>query len=117
MKKTLLILAMVISCMMASCNKNNNESNNPFVGVWKEDGTKWEFKENGEFIRVANYYLGSNIFTDTGSYTYNAQSSTFITTYDKSGRSYMRIVQHCSNDKIVYYDPTDMYIWTLIRVY
>ena len=117
MKKTLLILAMVISCMMASCNKNNSESNNPFVGVWKEGSSKWEFKENGEFIRVANYYLGSGIFTDTGSYTYNAQSSTFTITFDKSGKTYMRIVQHCSNDKIVYFDPTDMYTWTLIRVY
>ena len=117
MKKTLLILAMVISCMMVSCNKNNNESNNPFVGVWKEGSSKWEFKENGEFIRVANYYLGSGIFTDTGSYTYNAQSSTFTITFDKSGKTYMRIVQHCSNDKIVYFDPTDMYTWTLIRVY
>lgn len=119
MKKTLLILTLVISCMMTSCKKdnndNNNESSNPFVGIWKHCGyNKMEFKENGEFILIYNYY-SNNPWMKKGSYVYNIQTSTLSLSYN-DGYTKLAVVQSCSYDKIVYYNADDLYIYTLIRV-
>ncbi|MBQ3596066.1 MAG: hypothetical protein II981_11750 [Bacteroidales bacterium] len=119
MKKTLLILTLVISCMMTSCKKdnndNNNESSDPFVGIWKHCVyNKMEFKENGEFILIYNYY-SNNPWMKKGSYVYNSQTSTLSLSYD-SGSTQLAIVQSCSYDKIVYYNADNLYTYTLIRV-
>ncbi len=123
MKKTLLILAMVVTCMTTSCKKdnndNNNESSNPFVGVWKKNMYhKMEFKENGEFILINNYYSNDGYaspWMQKGSYVYNIQTSTLSLSYN-DGYTKLAVVQSCSYDKIVYYNADDLYTYTLIRV-
>lgn len=113
----LILFVLFLSTTLVSCSAEDGNfgSSNPFVGVWKEGSTKWEFKRNGEFISTPNYYSSYRKWTETGTYGYNAQNQTLSMTYDESGKTYIYIVQSCSSNRIVYYDPKDMYTWTLIK--
>ena len=113
-----MLFVLSLSMTMISCSSegDNLGNSNPFVGVWKEESTRWEFKKNGEFVRTPNFYSNYTKWTDTGTYGYNAQSQTLSMTYDESGKTYIYIVQSCSSNRIVYYDPKDMYTWALIKV-
>lgn len=112
----LFVLSLSITMTSCSAEDDNFGNSNPFVGVWKEGSTRWEFKKNGEFVRTPNYYSDYTKWTDTGTYGYNAQSQTLSMTYDKSGKTYIYVVQSCSSNRIVYYDPKDMYTWALTKV-
>lgn len=113
-----MLFVLSLSTVLTSCSAEDENfgSSNPFVGVWKEGSARWEFKKNGEFVRTSNYYSDYTKWTDTGTYGYNSQSQTLSMTYDESGNTYIYIVQSCSSNRIVYYDPKDMDSWTLIKV-
>ena len=115
MKKLIsLITLMLVALCFVSCDKDSN-SGNPFVGNWKCGNTRYEFTSNGYFTARNNYYENrENLFVSTGTYSYNAQQQTLAMQYD-SGTSRICIVQTCTYDKIVYFDPKDLYTWTLIR--
>ena len=113
-----MLFVLSLSMAMASCGTEDGNfgNSNPFVGVWKEGSTRWEFKGNGEFVRTPNFYSNYTKWTDTGTYGYNAQNQTLSVTYDESGNTHIYIVQSCSSNRIVFYDPKDMYTWTLTKV-
>lgn len=97
-----------------SCEKGGN-SNNPFVGNWKCEDSRYEFSSNGRFTVHYHYYDNrGNMYAKSGSYSYNKQQQTLAMQYD-SGTSRICIVQTCTYDKIVYFDPKDLYTWTLLR--
>lgn len=118
------MFASVMALSLSSCGKEDGSEyyeDNPFAGVWKEGSNRTEFRKNGTWETRYNYYSDDNDdyvmkWTETGTYTYDEGSRTLCKVYDKNGNAYMRIVQHISRDKIVYFDPTDMYTWTLIRM-
>ena len=98
----------------ASCEKGG-DSSNPFVGNWKCGSTRYEFTSDGYFTARNHYYDNpERLFINTGTYSYNALQQTLSMQYD-SGTSRICIVQTCTYDKIVYFDPKDLYTWTLLR--
>lgn len=115
MRKSILFICLILAaCCVVSCYKDSNSSN-PFVGNWKCGNTRYEFTSNGSFTARNNYYENrENLFINTGTYSFNAQQKTLAMQYD-SGTSRICIVQTCTYDMIVYFDPKDFYSWTLIR--
>ena len=66
-------------------------------------------------LMTSHYYENrENLFINTGTYSFNVQQKTLAMQYD-SGTSRICIVQTCTYDMIVYFDPKDFYSWTLIR--
>ncbi len=52
--KFLAFICSIFVCLsFVSCEDNSN----PFVGVWKEGVSQWDFKSSGAFARTANYYI------------------------------------------------------------
>ena len=115
MKKFIsLISFMLVAYCFLSCDKGSNSSD-PFVGNWKCGITRYEFTSNGYFTAREHYYdYTERMFIKNGTYSYNDQQQTLAMQYD-SGTSYIYIVQTCTYNKIVYFDPKDLYTWTLLR--
>lgn len=114
MKMRKFIILIILSLGLISCDKGSNSSN-PFVGNWKCGNTRYEFTSNGYFTARNNYYENrENLFISTGTYSYNSQQQTLAMQYD-SGTSRICVVQTCTYNKIVYFDPKDLYTWTLLR--
>ena len=111
------LLSFVIILGVASCRDEDDDVvHNPFIGVWKENYSKIEYKKDGTWIEYRNYYStvhDANRYAETGTYSCDKYMITLSKTYDKSGRSYTYMIQTANNGRIVYYDPTDMYTWTL----
>lgn len=112
--KFLAFICSIFVCLsFVSCEDNSN----PFVGVWKEGASQWDFKSSGAFVRTANYYISdAKKWTDTGTYFYNEEEGTLTLSYDRTGNTYVRTVKYVSYSSIVYYDPSDMTVWNLTRV-
>ncbi len=111
------LLSFVIILGVASCRDEDDDVvHNPFIGVWKDNYSKIEYKKDGTWIEYINYYStvhDAYRYTETGTYSCDKYLITLSKTYDKSGRSYTYMIQTANNGRIVYYDPTDMYTWTL----
>lgn len=87
-----------------------------FVGKWKDGNSRYEFFSDGSFVVKHNYYEHTELmFKKSGIYSYNAGQQSLSMRYDNSGASYIYVVQSVSEDRIVYFDPTDLYVWTLMR--
>ena len=113
MKRILMILASLL--ILIGCKDDPIENNNPFVGVWKEDVNKKYFYEDGTFKYIMNYYGDGKTRTSTGVYSYNADLKTVSFSFNGgTGRIYM--LQEISKNKIVYFDPTDLETYYLVRV-
>lgn len=117
MKKTVILLLFL--CFFTGCNQNDDNQygteKNPFVGTWKEDVNKWEFYDDGNLKNTMNYFGYGKTYTYTGMYAYNPKQQTVTFSFDGgSGRIY--IVQEISRDRIVYFDPTDLATYYLVRI-
>lgn len=120
------ILAILIGCTFTACSDDDNDDkveNNPFVGVWKKDYSKIEYKSDGTWCEYNNYYSevsDANVWKDTGSYSYDEASRTLAIKRDRTGLTYIYYIQHISKNKIIYYyaghesDPD--YVYTLERI-
>lgn len=117
MKKTVLLLLFL--CFFTGCNQNEDNSygneKNPFVGTWKEDVNKEEYYADGTFKSIMGYFGDGKTYIYTGVYSYNSDQQTVTFSYNGgTGRIY--IVQEISQDRIVYFDPTDLEVYLLERI-